>query len=265
MSPPGQSCSQNIPWSDALPIEEEAAPADPWLAPEDGDGLEADGTGPAEATAQHDEALSERLPRNPPARPATNEELAALLGRVMRQDEAALSDLYLRMSGAVYAVALRCTRRVDLAEEVLQDTFWQIWRQAPRFDPERGSAAAWVMIIARSRAMDALRALHRSQARTAPVSAADSVELCQDYAPDPFDLLGNVQRDSLLHKALSALDPLKRQLVGLAFYRGLTHEEIALQTGIPLGTVKSHLRRTLAALKQVLGTDECIEDLGRIA
>lgn len=255
MCPSSESCQQNVPWSDALPIDVEVALRDPWLPP---DGADAD-----------DDTLDspgEPVPRAPVARRAADDdELAILLGRVMRQDEAALSDLYSRMSGPVYAVAMRYTRRVDLAEEVLQDTFWQIWRQAPRFDPARGTAAAWIMTMARSRAMDALRASSRTQARTSPMSAADTIERCGDHAPDPLDLLGEVQRDSLLHKALSALDPLKRQLVGLAFYRGLTHEEIASQTGLPLGTVKSHLRRTLTALKQALGADGGIEDLGPIA
>ena len=90
-----------------------------------------------------------------------NEALAALVGRVMRQDEAALATLYEQLSGRVYAVALHITRQVACAEEVLQDTFWQIWRQAPRFDPQRGSAIAWVLTMARSRALDAARTLAR--------------------------------------------------------------------------------------------------------
>lgn len=177
--------------------------------------------------------------------------LAALLGRIMRQDQAALNTLYRCLSGKVYSLALRITRQVTGAEEVLQDTFWQVWRQAPRFDPTRGSAVAWVLTIARTRALDRLRA-----------NAHDVIDsLCQyseepaedlDHDTDPLDLLEAVERESSLHAVLETLDPLKRQMIALAFYRGWSHEEIATSLGLPLGTVKSHFRRTLAAMKPAL-------------
>lgn len=265
MCSPIQSCSQNLPWSDALPVQEDVVVRDLWPAPDCSDNEDVVGAVPTDDAPRHRERPGDLASRVPSTLRATEDELVLLLDRVMRQDDAALSELYARMSGRVYAVALRFTRRVDLAEEVLQDTFWQIWRQAPRFDPVRGTAAAWIMTMARSRAMDALRALHRTQSRTSFASSDETIETSGDHAPDPSDLLGEVQRDSLLHRAVSALDPLKRQLVGLAFYRGLTHEEIASQTGLPLGTVKSHLRRTLTVLKQALGADNAIENRGQTA
>jgi RNA polymerase sigma-70 factor (ECF subfamily) len=196
-----------------------------------------------------------QLPRGACVESLDNAALARLIGRVMRQDEAALADLYEQLSGRVYAVALRITRQVACAEEVLQDTFWQVWRQAPRFDPQRGSALAWVLMMARSRALDALRAKARDPVQTHPQPVDDEHLFSDDAADDPLDLLQAVRRDSALHAQLARLDPLRRQLIALAFFRGMTHDEIADHTGLPLGTVKSHFRRTLAALQDALGPD----------
>jgi RNA polymerase sigma factor (sigma-70 family) len=181
--------------------------------------------------------------------------LAALIARVVRQDEAALATLYDTLCGRVYAVALQVTGLVGTAEEVTQDTFWQVWRQAPRFDPARGNAIAWVLTMARSRALDARRASGRNVLQGLRQVVDEHVEFVDGSASDPLDLLETVQRDSTLHHCLTALDPLRRQLISLVFYRGLTHEEVAQHTGLPLGTVKSHLRRTLSALRQALGPD----------
>lgn len=184
-----------------------------------------------------------------------DEALARLVARVMRQDEAALAQLYEQLSGRVYAVALRITRQVACAEEVLQDTFWQVWRQAPRFDPRRGSAVAWVMLMARSRALDAIRSRSRDPTQSSQQLLDDDEATTDDGAADPMDLLLAVRRDGALHAQLAKLDPLRRQLIALAFFRGMTHDEIAEHTGLPLGTVKSHFRRTLMALQAALGPD----------
>jgi RNA polymerase sigma-70 factor (ECF subfamily) len=181
--------------------------------------------------------------------------LARLIGRVMRQDEAALAELYEQLSGRVYAVALRITRQVSSAEEVMQDTFWQVWRQAPRFDPQRGSATAWVLMMARSRALDCVRTRARDPAQASQRGVEEEDPFADEAADDPLDLLQAVRRDSALHAQLARLDPLRRQLIALAFFRGMTHDEIADHMGLPLGTVKSHFRRTLAALQSALGAD----------
>jgi RNA polymerase sigma factor (sigma-70 family) len=188
--------------------------------------------------------------------------LALLIGRVMRQDEAALATLYEQLSGRVYAVAIHVTRRVGCAEEVLQDTFWQVWRQAPRFDPQRGSAIAWILMMARSRALDALRARARDPVRSSQQSVDDEDPLADETADDPLDLLQAVRRDGALHAQLALLDPARRQLIALAFFRGMTHDEIADHTGMPLGTVKSHFRRTLAALQSALGPEFSLAQTG---
>lgn len=191
-----------------------------------------------------------------------DEALARLMARVMRQDEAALAQLYEQLSSRVYAVALRITRQVACAEEVLQDTFWQVWRQAPRFDRERGSAVAWVMLMARSRALDAIRSRSRDPAQSGQQLLDDDEVTTDGGSADPMDLLQAVRRDGALHAQLAKLDPLRRQLIALAFFRGMTHDEIADHTGLPLGTVKSHFRRTLMALQTALGPDFATDPAG---
>jgi RNA polymerase sigma-70 factor (ECF subfamily) len=185
---------------------------------------------------------------------AEKETLESLIARVMHQDEQALAALYDRLCGPVYSLALRITRNVASAEEVLQDVFWQVWREAPRFDGERGSVTSWVLTIARSRALDAARRRMRT-----PQAQASLPQEMDEYLPShdagPEDLLFAAQQGSRLKAALEGLDPLRRQLVSLSFYRDLTHQEISEQTGLPLGTVKSHLRRSIATLRVGLDAD----------
>ena len=191
---------------------------------------------------------------------ADEPQLQAWLARIVHQDEAALDALYRACVGRVYGLALRIVRNPGTAEEVTEDCFWQVWRQAPRFDPLRGSALAWLLTIARSRALDGLRARRRVLANTVSADAlgeamdalAESVDGAAGSA-DPHDLLEAVQSNQQLHQALAQLDAVPRQLVALAFFKGLTHEEIASQIGLPLGTVKSHLRRAMLALRKCLG------------
>lgn len=204
-----------------------------------------------------------------PLRPtptADEPQLQRWLVRIVHQDEDALARLYRAIVGRVYGLALRIVREPACAEEVAEETFWQVWRQAPRFDPQRGTALAWVLTIARSRALDALRARTRAHADTISADAMGEAldgELAHggehlqhgQFGEAPHEMLEALQTTALLHEALSRLEPLPRQLVALAFFKGLTHEEIAGQTGLPLGTVKSHIRRALTALKKWLSPD----------
>ncbi|PKD38707.1 RNA polymerase subunit sigma-24 [Methylomonas sp. Kb3] len=187
-----------------------------------------------------------------PITPADEALLLEWLGRVVDQDQAALGKLYDTLVDQVYGLALRITRRAQCAEEVVQDTFWQIWRQAPRFDAERGSVKAWVMTMARSRALDALRQLDGNLNELEPEALA-LIEAPTDQMPP--DLLSAVQQGHRLQTALAALEPLPRQLLSLAFFRGLSHDEIAVCSGLPLGTVKSHIRRALKTMQQLLTAD----------
>jgi RNA polymerase sigma-70 factor (ECF subfamily) len=183
-----------------------------------------------------------------------DDQLADLVLRVCDQHEASLARLYEATSGRVYGLALRVVRNTAVAEEVVEDVFWQVWREAPRFDSQRGKVIAWLLAIARSRAIDALRRHERVRAKEVAVEDDDTMEALadRDGADDPQDLVAAAQHHARLHALLVGLEPLPRQLLSLAFFRGCTHEEIAEQTGLALGTVKSHIRRTLTALKSQL-------------
>lgn len=188
-------------------------------------------------------------PRYGAAPPAGDAELAHWIERIVDQDERALEALYNATSGRVYGLVLRITQRSALAEEVVEDTYWQVWRQAPRYDAARGRPLTWLLAMARSRAIDALRRDERFQHDELPeegVADGDQAVLA------PQDLLDAARGAGALHAALETLEPRARQLVSLAFFRGLTHEEIATQEAMPLGTVKSLIRRSLLVLRKTL-------------
>jgi RNA polymerase sigma factor (sigma-70 family) len=182
-------------------------------------------------------------------------QLAGLVLVAHAQHEPSLVRLYEATSGRVHGLVLRIVRLAPLAEEVVEDVFWQVWREAPRFDAGRGRVLAWLLAIARSRAIDALRRNERMRAAEVTVEDDDTLEALatqtgsSECSDDPFDLVGASQHHAQLHALLAGLEPLPRQLLALAFMRGCTHEEIAEQTGLALGTVKSHIRRTLVALR----------------
>lgn len=156
----------------------------------------------------------------------------------------ALEDAYRRYGRVVFTF---CRRAIgpDLAEEATQDTFVAAWQASHRFDPERGSLGGWLMGIARHKMNDALRSRQRAAARL------ERARLVADPAPAGHDVDALAQR-LLLADGLNGLRPEVRELVELAFYSDLTHEQIAEQTGRPLGTVKSQIRRSLGALRRQL-------------
>jgi RNA polymerase sigma-70 factor (ECF subfamily) len=216
---------------------------DPW--PADLEPAAAGGDAPVEAAPAAVACIAAAL---------DDDQLAGLVAHVCDQHEPSLARLYEATSGRVYGLVLRVVRNTALAEEVVEDVFWQVWREAPRFDAERGKVLAWLLAIARSRAIDALRRQERVRANEFAVEDDDAMQALteHDAGDDPIDLVSASQHHARLHAVLAGLEPLPRQLLSLAFFRGCTHEEIAEQTGLALGTVKSHIRRTLAALKHQL-------------
>lgn len=175
--------------------------------------------------------------------------LLAWIALIVEQDQSALNLLFKTVSAKVYSLALRITGNAELAEEVTEDTFFQVWRQAPRFDPERGSVMAWIMTIARSRALDARRTVPPFDELT---DANREVLADRNSGEGLTDLLAAVEQNILLHQALNHLEDIPRQLISLSFFKGLSHEEIADYTDLPLGTVKSHIRRAVINLRDIL-------------
>lgn len=176
--------------------------------------------------------------------------LSELLRRIASQDETALSELYDATVSRLFSLARAILRNPADAEEVVVDTFTQIWQTAARFDASRGSVMGWAMTICRSRALDLLR-YHRNRERSSlQDSASEGVEAAEAAADsNPEELLHLFEQSTVVHRALASLEPVRRNLVALAFFRGLTHQEIAAITRLPVGTVKSHIRRALASLQ----------------
>ena len=194
--------------------------------------------------AAHDSGANPR-----PHIEADDAQLAAWIGAIAQRDERALAALYDATMSRVFGIALRIVRRHVLAEEVLEDTFFQVWRQACRFDPQRGRAITWLLGMARSRAIDCLRREARFQHDT--LDEQTLLDLPHHDA-QADELLISARQYADLHRALTLLSAQPRQLVAMAFLQGLSHDEIASQTLLPLGTVKSQIRRALITLREVL-------------
>lgn len=233
-------------------------PVQPWLRllPEEGgDGVDDEEDLAADDVVDEDSAVTPGLRLAEP----DAEALAALIARIARQDEDALGALYDATVGRVYGMALRILRDEQGAEEVAEEVFFQVWRQAGRYDPARGRPLGWLLNLARSRALDQVRRRDPALSHPDPTTlhgeeAGGEVDIFDGReARDPQDLLAATEAHRGLHRALATLEPVPRQMVALAFFRGLTHEEIAASTDLPLGTVKSHIRRALTALRAALG------------
>ncbi|HOM12578.1 MAG TPA: sigma-70 family RNA polymerase sigma factor [Rubrivivax sp.] len=181
---------------------------------------------------------------------ASDAQLAQWIEAIAGHDERALAALYDATFARVFGLVRRIVRSAALAEEVVEDAYFQVWRQAVRFDATRGKALSWLLSMARSRAIDALRREARLQCE--PLGGEAAAELASPTAAVD-ELLELARHRTQLHQALLRLGAQPRQLVSLAFLRGLSHEEIAEHTRLPLGTVKSQIRRALRSLRQTLG------------
>lgn len=174
-------------------------------------------------------------------------ELIVLVREVAAGQESALEALYDCTCSRIYGLALRITQQRELAEEVVSDVYLQAWRGAAGFDPSRGSVLAWLMIQCRTRAIDHIRKRNSRHEQDAVVE-----DLKDEKTVCPQDLIQGTQRHVVLQKALQTLSARQRQLLSLAFYRGLSHSELAEYTGMPLGTVKTSIRRGLVSLRERL-------------
>lgn len=180
---------------------------------------------------------------------------AALLIRVAQRDQTALSELYDRYARVLYAVAFKSLRSAEESEEVVLDVFAQVWRTADRYNVDKGRVDTWLFMMTRSRVLDRLRTLQRV---TKVTVASENFAEIQTPTPgvDPIEnVLISERRDRVL-AALSQLPEAQRQVIELAYYKGLTQSEIAAQTNLSLGTVKTRIRLGLSKLRVVLGNWE---------
>ena len=188
------------------------------------------------------------MPSDTPDRASLNRAaLVKALGRVAQGDREALREVYRRTSAKLFGVCLRiCPERAD-AEDILQDVYLTVWNRAGSFDSTRASPITWLVALARNRAIDRLRASGRRP--TAPLELAAEVA---DERPDAEAILLEAGEGERIVQCIETLAPSEATMIRTAFYDGATYGEIAERSSMPLGTVKSRIRRALLKLRQCL-------------
>lgn len=177
-----------------------------------------------------------------------------LLQRIAIRDETALAELYDRHSRLAYSLIIRILGSASDAEEVLQETFLRVWTRVETYDAVLGSPAAWLIRIARNRAIDRLRARRiRENISVEPAGQGEDGAPRAAWEPrtgdTPETVLAGRATAGAVQTALAALSPTQRVLIEAAFFEGYTHSELAARFGVPLGTVKTRIRTGLAAMR----------------
>jgi RNA polymerase sigma factor (sigma-70 family) len=190
-----------------------------------------------------------------------NERLAGLLLRTAERDQQAFAAFYDETFKQAFAVARRIVLSTESAEDVLEDAYFQVWREAARFDGGRGRALTWLLMMVRSRALDHLRrrdpvqSLEQTEHRLGSSDGGEYIDtqaVHEGYPGNPHDLLDATRRESAIHTALAALRPVERQIIALAYFRDLSHQEIATTCRMPLGSVKTIIHRAHGKLRTIL-------------
>ena len=177
-----------------------------------------------------------------------------LVAQAAAGDEGGIGTLYDRYGQVLYAVAYRIVGQRADAEEIVIDAFAQAWPDAPTFEAARGSVAGWLTMIARSRALDLVRARSRRERITAAAAAddLDGSPGLSSWRPDPSTAYDRDERRRRVQEALQVLPPPQRQAIELAFFEGLSQSEIAERLKEPLGTVKTRVRMGMQKLREAL-------------
>ena len=184
--------------------------------------------------------------KNKPGEPAPEVEWAEWVYRISQHDEAALCALYDAALNRVYGLALRITGIPCIAEEVVEAVFFQVWKTAASYDAKRGCPLTWLLMICRSHAIAWLRTNEGAASKNAIDAMSD--DMASEEA-DPQTILLAMEQNKFLHEALASLASCDRQLLMLAFFRGLSYSEIAMHMAMPLGTVKTRIRTSLHFLR----------------
>jgi RNA polymerase sigma-70 factor (ECF subfamily) len=177
--------------------------------------------------------------------------LGGLVSRLVAGDEEAFAQLYDRTNRIVYGLALRILGDPSSAEDVTMEVYLQVWRTASRYDPQRGTATSWLVTLVRSRALDCLRS--RKARRANLEDSVDDVHDLHDSRPSPELASLESGRSRIVQRAMTDLAPDQREAIELAYFSGLSHSEVAIQTGVPLGTTKTRIRLGMIHLRRLLG------------
>ncbi|MEP7185134.1 MAG: sigma-70 family RNA polymerase sigma factor [Rhodanobacter sp.] len=179
--------------------------------------------------------------------PAERDELNKLLQQTGANDQKAFAELYRRTSSKLFGVCLRMLRDRSEAEEVLQETYTTVWRRASSFDATKASAITWLVTLSRNKAIDRLRQ-HREELLDDPARMDETA----DERPTPIDDAETSQENQRLQGCLDELEPQQQSSVREAFFTGATYNELATRCQVPLGTMKSWIRRSLLQLRTCL-------------
>jgi RNA polymerase sigma-70 factor (ECF subfamily) len=174
-----------------------------------------------------------------------------LLRRIVARDESAVAELYDRHSRMVYSVIVRILRNPPDAEDVLQEVFVRVWTRADTYDDRLGSPAAWLIRIARNRAIDRFRSKRARGEADTPVAPQER-EVATSPSASPEVIAQEVTTAGSVRHALEALPEVQRILIEAAFFEGYTHQELATRFGVPLGTVKTRIRTGMMTLRERL-------------
>ncbi len=182
------------------------------------------------------------------ARPAVypNDEFARLMVRVSAGDRAAFAAIFQHYAPRVKAFLMKSGSDPALAEELAQDVMATVWQKSAQFDPARAGVATWIFTIARNRRIDHFRRARRPE--------PEALDFDSDNEPDQADIYEAAQETRRLTAALASLPDAQRAMIERAYFGDLSHSEIAAQTGLPLGTIKSRIRLALDRLRQTLNT-----------
>lgn len=175
-----------------------------------------------------------------------------LLRRMAAGDESALGALYDRWSPLVHSVVARIAGDADDAEELVEETFLQAWRQAGRYEGTRGGVSTWLVVIARSRALDRVRLAGHRRAAAEPLENAEAAGTLLPDTHTPLAAAEIAETRQMVHAAMEKLPADQRETLDLAYFGGLSQSEIAGMTGQPLGTVKTRCRLGLQRLREAL-------------
>lgn len=186
-------------------------------------------------------------------RTVQEQEWGQLIAQTAQGDQGALATLYDRTRLKVYGLVFKILDNHEAAEEVMLDVYTQVWKQAHAYDPARGAPGAWLMTLARTRAIDRFRA---GAAERGKIASLDAVEFFAGDSETPEEDLAGKQRRRYVEHALSVLAPEQRQAVVLAYFYGMSQSEIAEKLRLPLGTVKTRIRLGMIKLRDALAPYE---------
>ncbi len=182
------------------------------------------------------------------------------MSAIARQDRSALSELWTRHGGLVFSLALKVVQNRQTAEDLLIDVFFELWQRAERYDPARGSPVTYIATLARSRAIDRRRGMGNKLTQSLDVTGPAADLTSDNSKTSPYVHVAQDEEAMRVRRAVESLQVEQRQAIELAYYRGMSHSEIAASLQKPLGTVKTHIRQGCIRLRQLLRNSHLSDD-----